>query len=195
MEKLFEAAMFQTAFSYTAAIVVNICLCHDLIYCLRDPMRNPEGRYSVYSAVILVSAFITGSIRVGSDKVYLYGYIIEAIFCVYLIFAIYSIYFAFRFVSKPGISSEARKLIVRVHVVYIFVNVVCQMYNILSRMMQARSNFNADEYDFSAWYWSVMECAFFGQGLWLTIVRLSEPLYAKTIWYNIKKRVCCDRPK
>ena len=54
------------------------------------------------------------------------------LFLCYLIIAFCSIIFAFRFVSKPGISEEARKLIVRIHISYIVVNVICQMYSIVS---------------------------------------------------------------
>jgi hypothetical protein len=43
----------------------------------------------------------------------------------YLGFAIASVVIAFRFVGKPGISGEARKMVVNRHVSYIIVNVIC----------------------------------------------------------------------
>ena len=75
MEKIFVAAMFQTVFSYTAAIVCNICLCHDLIYCLRDPLCIPEGRYTHYKVSIFLSATIAGIVRVNASE-FVYGYLI-----------------------------------------------------------------------------------------------------------------------
>lgn len=104
MENLVLASMFQTAFSYTAAICVNICFSYDLIYCLRDPMRSPEGRYPLYITFIFVMSLIVGAVRVGSENIHLYGYIIQGIFVIYISFVVASIIFAFRFVRKPGIS-------------------------------------------------------------------------------------------
>jgi len=193
LEKLVVAAMFQTTFAYTAAIVINICLCHDLIYCLRDPMRSPEGRYPVYGALIFSLAFITGAVRVGSENLHMFGYIIQGIFCIYLSFAVASIIFAFRFVRKPGISQEARQEIVRVHITYIVVNVVCQMYNIISRAIMPVHMGHQDHINFGTWYWIILEALFFGQGLWLALVRFSETLFAQTVWYNLKKKFSKSR--
>ena len=185
METLVLLAMFQTAFSYTAAIVVNICFSHDLIYSLRDPMRNPAGRYPMYKTVIFLTALIVGLVRICSSNIHLYGYFIQAIFVVYIGAAIISIIFAFRFVRQPGISSEARKTVVRVHITFVLVNIICQMYNIISRMI-IPTHQGQQDIDFSMWYWKTMEALFFGQGLWLSIVRLTEPLYVHTVIFHIK---------
>ena len=116
---------------------------------------------------------------------------------IYIAIAIYSFYFACRFVNKPGISSEARKLIVNVHIGFITVNILCQLYNFMSMVVMPKRVSSGKEIDFDAWYWRVMEHAFFGQGLLLSLVRMIEPLFARTVWYEIKIRVkacCCRSP-
>ena len=132
MEALVSFVMFQTTFCYTASVCINICLCHDLVKCLHDPMRNPEGRYPLYGFFILVMSTAIALVRGISWIQSIYSTMILILFLCYLVIAICSIIFAFRFVSKPGISEEARKLIVRIHISYIFVNVICQMYSIVS---------------------------------------------------------------
>ena len=125
MENLILAGMFQTTFAYSAVITINICLCHDLIYTLRDPFRNPEERYSTYFAIVLIVAFIISMVRIESSNPLVYGYLILGLFLIYLSLALVSVIFAWRYVRQPGISAEARILIVRIHVVYIVVNVMC----------------------------------------------------------------------
>ena len=104
MEELFLFVMFVMTFAYTAAVCINICLCHDLMYCLRNPMQNPEARYPYYAALITIVSFTTGMIRVHYWDEAIYGDIILGIFIVYLGVAIGSIVFALRYVNKPGIS-------------------------------------------------------------------------------------------
>lgn len=129
--------MFQTTFAYAAVILVNICFCHDLIYTLRDPFKKPEARYPQYYALILTISGIVATSRIydPSNKKYLQGYFIILLFYIYLGFAIASVIFAIRFVGKPGISSEARNLIVRIHISYILVNCLCQFYSIYSKLV------------------------------------------------------------
>ena len=193
--------MFTTTFFYTAAVAVNICLCHDLIYCLRDPMRNPEGRYLIYFIFVTITATATGLTRVCSWKQGIYGFMIQFMFFVYLIIAVASIIFAYRFVRKPGISQEARSLIVRIHITYIVVNIVCQMYSIVSKAMVPiefnktlkEESIESSEFNYDSWYFVMMATFFFGQGLFLTLVRIMEPGYVETILFNIKFKICAKR--
>ena len=194
MKSLVVSVMFQTSFCYTASVCINICLCHDLMKCLHDPMRNPEGRYPLYGVFVLVMSLTIGLVRSYSWYENIYGYLIQFIFICYLVIAICSIYYAVRFVSKPGISEEARKLIVRIHISYIVVNVICQMYSIVSKVIVPfgkKDDFGNLDTNFNKWYWHMLAVFFFGQGLWLSLIRILEPKYAETVWYNLKIRFCC----
>ena len=73
MKAIFASTLFLTASFYTAAVSINICLCHDLIYCLRDPMRNPEARYPYYAIFVIMIGFGTGLMNALSWHNYLYG--------------------------------------------------------------------------------------------------------------------------
>ena len=65
---------------------------------------------------------------------YIYGWIIVYSFAFYLVIATWSIYYAFKHLSRPGMSSGARGMITRRHMSYIIVNVACQSYNVLSKI-------------------------------------------------------------
>ena len=108
LELIILTVMFQSSFSYTAVVVINICLCHDLIYTLRDPFRNPEARYKTYAAWIIFLCFSVSVVRISTNNLYIFGYLIQALFIIYIAFAISSVVFACRYVRKPGISAEAR---------------------------------------------------------------------------------------
>jgi hypothetical protein len=66
MKGLIVTVQFQTSAFYSAAIAVNICLCHDLIYTLRDPFKSPEARYPMYFSFIMVCGSLVGLIRAFS---------------------------------------------------------------------------------------------------------------------------------
>lgn len=62
--------------------------------------------------------------------------LIEAVyFVVYMLIALYSSCVAIVALRKPGISSDARKMIFRRHVSYIAVNILCQSYNIFGQVV------------------------------------------------------------
>ena len=113
---------------------MNTCLCHDLIFTLRDPFRAPEARYPFYATYTIIVSLIVSLVRVFSWYLYLYGYILFFIFLIYIGYAVASVIVAFQFVRKPGISGEARRMVVNRHVSYIVVNVVCQLYSIISKV-------------------------------------------------------------
>ena len=119
-------------------IMLNICLCLDLILTFRSPFKKPESRYPMYisGSVVwsLVPAFLRSQFLAHDKHVYLYGWIIVSSFSAYLVIAIWSIYYAFRHLSRPGMSSGVRGVITRRHILYIVLNIACQSYNILSKV-------------------------------------------------------------
>lgn len=47
--------------------------------------------------------------------------------------------------------------------------------------------------DYNKWYYTMFAVFFFGQGLWLSLIRILEPKYAETVYFNLKIRCCCGR--
>ena len=173
-------------------IMLNICLCLDLILTFRSPFKKPESRYPMYWVVSSLISLVPAIIRVYCMKQYqneyLYGWIICDTFLVYLVIAIWSIYYAFKHLSRPGMSSTARGMITRRHISYIVVNILCQTYNIMSKVT---TNVNPHR-SFQGYILTPLIVLYFGQGVWLNLVRLAEPTFLPTAAFYTKK-FCCSR--
>ena len=63
--------------------------------------------------------------RILSWNIYFFGWMIVGLFAIYLIIASVSVYYAILFMLRPGISHEARQMVMRRHMSYIAVNVLC----------------------------------------------------------------------
>ena len=109
----------------------------------------------------------------------MYGYLVLTAFGVYLISACASAFYALRFLNRPGISTTARRMIVRRHLSYIIMNIFCQMYNMVSKITT-----NMDpQMEIEGWYITIMIVLFFGQGFFMNIIRTAEPTYLPSAWF------------
>ena len=86
------------------------------------------------------------------------GRFMVVIVVIYIVVAILSIYYAFKHLSKPGMSSEARGMITRRHISFILANVLCQMYNVLSKVT---TNVNPEK-NFNGWVLNILAALYFG---------------------------------
>ena len=83
-------------------------------------------------------------------------------------------------------SAGARKMIVRRHISYIILNVLCQVYNMVSKVTN-----NVDwEKNYSGPVLTIFAVLFFGQGVWLNLVRIAEPTYVPTVAFYTKRLFC-----
>ena len=121
----------------------------------------------------------------------MYGWLIVDAFIVYLVVAIASIYYAFKHLNKPGMSSESRILLTRRHISYILANVACQTYNVFSKFT---TNINPSG-SYHGVFYTILIVLYFGQGIWLNLVRIFEPSYLPTLWFYTKNRVCSRKAK
>lgn len=96
LEYLVLVSEFTSTLFYQIVLLLNTCLCLDLIFTLRDPFKNPESRYNIYWAVSVIGGMPAAFIRAKAYNIYLYGWIVISIFLVYIICAITSAIFAFR---------------------------------------------------------------------------------------------------
>ena len=152
---------FQITFWYNMVIMLNIMLCLDLILTFRSPFKKPESRYAAYlvtSVVVSILPAVIRTIFMTHSEQYLYGWIIVVTFFIYIVVAILSIYYAFKHLSKPGMSSEARGMITRRHISFILANVLCQMYNVLSKVT---TNVNPEK-NFNGWVLNILAALYFG---------------------------------
>lgn len=185
LEYLVLMAEFANTFFYQIVLVLNTCLCLDLIMTLRDPFKSPEARYNLFCLVSVVFSFPAAFIRAKAYNIYIYGWIVVSVFFVYILCAIVSAIYAICRLRQAGISSEARQMFARRHISYIVVNFVCQSYNIYSKYVTNTSNINVQNaLSF------VMTVLFFGQGIFLNLVRLAEPSLMPTLKYHLTETFC-----
>ena len=74
-------------------------------------------------------------------------------------------------------------MIVTRHLMYIIVNVLCQIYIILSDIELIAN----DAIIATGWWTEILAVIFFGQGFFLNIVLLAEPTYLPTLAYYTKE--------
>ncbi len=96
LEYLVLVSEFTSTLFYQIVLLLNTCLCLDLIFTLRDPFKSPESRYNIYWAISVIGAIPAAFIRAKAYNIYLYGWIVISIFFVYIICAVASAIFAFR---------------------------------------------------------------------------------------------------
>ena len=190
LETIMITVPFQITFWYNMVIMLNIMLCLDLILTFRSPFKKPESRYWIYLTVSVLISLFPGIMRsifmANSQSPFIYGWIIVVSFVFYLVVAILSIYYAMKHLNRPGMSSESRALLMRRHISYILMNVACQIYNVFSKIT---TNLNPTK-SFQGYICAILIVLFFGQGIWLNLVRLLEPSYLPTFWFYTKTKVC-----
>ena len=72
-------------------------------------------------------------------------------------------------------------MVIRRHVSYIAMNVLCQVYNMLSRI----STDIYPSYEYDHWVVAISAVFFFGQGVFLNLIRWFEPGYLAIVWSNV----------
>ena len=118
-------------------LVMNTCLCFDLISTLRDPFSKPESRYPLYITLALTLPFIPFFFRHNAK---LYQTVVAVYFLMYILVAFYSAFVAIVELRKPGMSSAARKMIINRHISYIVVNIMCQSYNMVGQIFLTQTD-------------------------------------------------------
>ena len=117
-------------------ILLNTCLCFDLILTQRDPFTKPESRYLKYFTIsAFLSLFPAGSrsLSIVSDPL-TYHILSILIVITYSTVAVYSSIVTIRSLRSKDMSSTARQMIFRRHIAYIVVNFLCQFYSFFSKI-------------------------------------------------------------
>ena len=113
---------------------------------------------------------------------------ILVVFLVFLTIALIATYYAFKKIIRPGVSREIRKQVMRRHILYIAiisVTFVLYGYKILIEDVFGRQNPN--------WLDFTANILFAAQGVFLAVLRLSEPLIWKTFKDKFLSVCCCRR--
>ena len=181
--------------------VLNMILSVDLITTLRRPFQAPEKRYPKYMATTILVPLLSGIIRMVSFErnAMVYGFVQSSVYLLEIFIAVFSISYATWFLYKSGTNREAMKIIIFRHVAYIIVLILCQVYAIGSTLLisQGEMSGQSSEYikgaDHHHAFWSVAAFLFFGQGIFLTLVQLTESSFSKAAWYALKGAICNNK--
>ncbi|CDW72257.1 phosphatidylinositol phosphate kinase [Stylonychia lemnae] len=192
------------------SLMLNMCLCIDLILTLRNPFYPSKRRvkfYIIFSSIIVSILVVLEKDFIQSKNSRVFYWLLldncddykgfeqstlisqqasNLIFAmslsVYIIVALYS--------SRPGLNKRVRWFFLRKHWSYVGIFILVwtlnlaqayyQLFNPKSQDDIAVDSFNKVETPVQ----TVSQFAAFSTGLWLTIVRLSEPYF----YYIVKKK-------
>ena len=106
--------MFGAAYCIEIGLLLNICLCIDLILMVRYPFESKDGRVTKYALISFILALVPGlyeslgSVFVGVRIGFTISVVLRAIFVLTFIL---SIAYTCKKLSGPGFSKEVRQLV------------------------------------------------------------------------------------
>ena len=136
------------SFTYVTSLNLNVCVCIDLVFMLKNPFKKSEARYRpfLYGSII-IGALETIVLDLPFNTVLMDKFKSLINLGSYLGFVnlgIIPIFVSFNALSKPGCSLELRKLIFQRHFLYIAAYTVCNIFTALSDLVYL---FNEDKHD------------------------------------------------
>jgi len=116
-------------------ILLNICLSIDLVLVVRNPFSSHEKRTSWYVVLSVFCGVLTAILKVISSRKQAFrdglAFLEIFEFGTLIILAVVSILIAGYRLLQPGVKREIRSLIIKRHILYICVFLVCNMYVVL----------------------------------------------------------------
>ena len=168
-------------FTLYMSLLLSTMLSIDLIMMVKYPFDQSESRTKWYLIIsVMISLFCTTFINVNSS--YLTDSKIGVWFMItvtvtYLAIFVYSIVFTCKSLSGPGMSKEARSLVLKRHIITNVAYLICNLYFILNSYMLAKDMENSMLMSSYDWYWKVLKFLFFAQSVIIPLLRLSEPFF------------------
>jgi len=107
-------------------LVLNICLCYDLISVIKDPFASKEKRVTRYIIISLFLGSVNGILFMNTNEG---GSIFFAVvMSIYCIVAAWSIIFCAYRLYYSGLSKQTRRLVLTRHVFWILSFLVTNVY-------------------------------------------------------------------
>ena len=123
--------MFLAAYHVEAGLILNICLCVDLILMVRYPFESKDGRVNKYLIVSFILALIPGYFMSSGDTFVGVRIGFGISFALRIIFAltfILSIVYTCKKLSGNGFSKEVRKLVLQRHIITVLLYIITNLY-------------------------------------------------------------------
>ena len=181
LEHLLVSNQILCCFTLYMSLLLSTMLSIDLILMVKYPFDQSESRTKWYLIIsVMISLFTTTFINMytGVDTFSKIGvWFMVTVTVAYLAIFVYSIVFTCKSLSGPGMSKEARSLVLKRHIITNVAYLICNLYFILNCYMLAKDmegSMRMQSYD---WYWKVLKFLFFSQSFIIPLLRLSEPFF------------------
>ena len=166
-------------FTLYMSLLLSMMLSVDLILMVKYPFDQNESRtkwYLITSTIVSLFCTVTVEVFSGFDTSTRLGvWFLFAVVAVYLTIFIYSIFFTWKSLSGPGMSKEARSLVLKRHIITNLAYFICNQYFILNSIMMLL-DMEGSMHSY-AWYWKILKVLFFAQSFIIPLLRLSEPFF------------------
>jgi hypothetical protein len=177
--------------------LLNTCLAIDLILMIKYPFKGKGGLINIYVAVSwLLASALTVSWYLTIEYRGAHGWPLPDLWvCVFaamivgsfITVGLFSVVYASKMLCSSGISKQARNIVLLRHVGSIAGFLIGQSYLLLCILPL----FNVEPPE---WVDKLTLFLFSSQGIYMPLLRLSEPFFFKTVMKNLRnigKHLCC----
>ena len=179
---LWNAAYIIRFTSFYMALNLTTCLCLDLILMIRKPFADKESRVNKYLAACFIPTASIVTLSSFVDWEHIGGIIIFALFgsmgAMFFVTAPLSMIYACVKLNQPGISGEARTLVLKRHIYTILFFALANSYLFLGITVPILCEINDVYYvQENSWFLYILKLIYQSQGLFLPFLRVSEPYF------------------
>jgi hypothetical protein len=113
---------------YNAAVVLDICLCVDLVLMINRPLQSKEKRMKVYQFVGLATLIVSLLMRWSENGQEIMNISYGLLLLIYVSTAFFSAVFVIVKLTNTNLTPKIRRLIMRRHVMFIIFYISVNIY-------------------------------------------------------------------
>lgn len=113
---------------YNAAVMLDICLCFDLVLMINRPLQSKEKRMRVYKIFGFLTLIISTVVRLFPKGQKIMNISYGMLLLIYILSAFFSSVFVIMKLTNTNITPRIRSLILRRHVMFIFFYISVNIY-------------------------------------------------------------------
>lgn len=158
---------------FNAAVVLDICLCFDLVLMINRPLQSKEKRMKIYKILGLLTLSVSLVVRSSPRGQELMNVSYGLLLLLYVLSALFSAVFVILKLTNTNITSKIRTLILRRHVMFIIFYTSVNIYVFWTFVYLLRSNnaINQKNTNTARFF----KALYFCQGYFMPLLRCLEP--------------------
>lgn len=163
------------------ALCFNFCLVIDLVIMISKPFDQKEKYMTMYVwtsglCAVICSATMTRSVMIDFQEGVGGWWAILILYWALFIFAIGSLIFAYKSLSKPGISQAARSLVLKRHAAGIAIFLITNLY-IMLLTYYILFGIPVPTTNRAEIIFDILKVLYFLEGVFSPLIRLNEPAF------------------